>query len=320
MNMYRWQNACIVGFGAHARTKLSPAILMNGQSLNGIVTRMDPECGNLPDGIATFKTVEDAMSKLPTDTLFIIATPPVSHFSQLMPLLNSGRDVLVEKPAFVSVDEARHATGAARESGAVLVEGFMNRHTLTHRRFLADRLIDSLCRLDFVFTIPSAPTGTFRSDSAIGSSNLYDMGCYFLATISDIGLTLDQIVIERVENAGEPDRELVHLAGNLDGIAVTAKIGVDDTYVNCLKLRTPSSTFSYTPFIYGRPGSRLVERVEGNHTQSEQIDDVNAFAEMLAVPRTKWLEDQDFRFAQIIDITKNLERLGITLERMRSGN
>lgn len=317
MKSGQWQKVCVVGLGGHARSKLVPAIVQNGQSLVGVVTSKSPDDAALPPDTPAFKTVEAAMAALPAETLFVIATPPALHLAQIMPLLSAGLDAIVEKPAFVTADDARFATLTAQASGSILVEGFMNRYTETHRQFLVDWRAFGPTELDFQFTIPNAPSGTFRSGADIGSSNLYDMGCYLLAALTDVGLPLQDLEIADISNTGKPDRELLRFAGNLDGIAVTAKVGVDAAYVNRLQLRRLDASITYAPFTYGRPGPRIIETIQGSEASSRSIDDVNAFREMLGIPRKSWLVGQAARFDQMVGVATHLERLGSDLARAR---
>lgn len=317
MSEGRWEHFCVVGIGGHARTKLIPAIAANGQALAGIVTRKSAV--ELGPAVPRFASVAEAAEALPRDTAFMIASPPQAHFDQVMTALAAGHDVIVEKPAFVTAAEAGAAIAAAQAAGALLIEGFMNRHTALHRRFLADLERLRPVRIDFTFTIPQAPQGTFRSDPAIGASNLYDMGCYLLGALSDAGLPLDGLALERVEHVGQPDRELLHLAGAAGGIALRALIGVDTEYVNRLTLTVANGdALAYSPFIYGRLGERLITTMTGGETREERLNDKNAFEAMFAVPRAAWRESQAERSTRILDLAAQLERLGATLATMRA--
>lgn len=312
----KWQQICVVGLGGHARTKILPAIAANGQTLAGIVSR-NPASVEVASNVLCFERIDAALSKLPAETLFIVSTPPDAHFGQVLPLLEAGRDVLVEKPAFSSAVEARTAVAAARGNGAVLIEGFMNRYTVAHSRFLAAVAYKTPELLELVFTIPQAPADTFRTGDSVGSSNLFDMGCYLLAALSDAGMDLGSLEIVNVEHAGQPARELLHLRGS-DGITdIVARIGVDSVYENSICTSSQSASFEISPFIYGRPGTRTVTTLNAQGTSVEEIEDVNAFEAMLGIPRRQWLENQTERFSQLIDVTTQLERLGKSLTRHR---
>ena len=94
----RWTKFCVVGVGGHARNRVMPAIAANGQALVGVVSRRP----DADEGAPRFPTVTEAVAALPADTAFYIASPPTVHFEQAMAALEAGRDVIVEKPAFVT--------------------------------------------------------------------------------------------------------------------------------------------------------------------------------------------------------------------------
>ena len=313
----RWERFCVVGVGGHARNRLIPAIQANDQTLAGVVSRKERSA--LPD-VPVFASVDQALLALPEDTVFVLATPPAAHFEQALAILGAGRDVFVEKPAFVTVAEARQAARMATRSGALLIEGFMNRHTLAHRRYLADWAVSPPVAVDCLFTIPEAPAGTFRSEASLGSSNLYDIGAYCLAALLDVGLPLDRLMLAQVDNAGLPDRERLHFAGELGGVRVQGLTGVDAGYVNSMTLtRSDGTTLRYEPFFYGRPGPRhITTTVEGGQHKTDVFEDVNAFETILATPRAQWRSSQSDRLDRMIELTRQLERLGRTLAQIRA--
>ena len=314
MSAGRWERFCVVGLGGHARTKLIPAIAANGQSLVGVVSSKAGD-GSVP----VFATVEQAAAALPDDTVFVIASPPGAHFGQAMAALEQGRDVVVEKPAFVTAAEAGAAAALAERSGAVLVEGFMNRHTQTHRHFLAEWRDDPPCAVDCAFTIPAAPADTFRSDAAIPSSNLYDIASYFLSALIDAGVSLDALSLEQVDQAGRPDFERLHLRGVSRGVDLRGLIGVDAEYANTMRLtRADGSSVSYRPFFYGRPAERSIVRTRDGVERETLVADDNAFEAMFAVPRAEWRTSQAERLGRMIELTRQLERLGADLSRFRA--
>lgn len=310
-----WARFCVVGLGGHARTKLIPAILANGQEVAGIVSgKPDAEAAGAP----VFASVEEALATLSDDTVFVVASPPTAHFGQALSILNAGRDLIVEKPPFVTAGEAKEAVRLAERKGVLLVDGFMNRHTRTHRHFVDACRAEVPATIACAFTIPEAPGGTFRSDPALGASNLYDIGSYLLAALLDVGLPLGGLELDRVDHAGTPERERLHLSGLLDGVQIEALVGVDEAYANRLELRWAGSrSITYRPFFYGREADREVIYTDEGATRSETIRDVNAFQAMFAVPPAIWRASAPERGGRMIALTSQLERLGRRLAAAR---
>lgn len=77
-------------------------------------------------GTEYFPEVEGAMLKAGVDAVSV-AVPTSAHHDVVMPLLEAGVDVLVEKPIAGSVDEGRAMVEAARTNGALLQVGHVER-------------------------------------------------------------------------------------------------------------------------------------------------------------------------------------------------
>lgn len=315
MTTNRWNRLCVVGLGHHARTKLIPAIQANGQTLAGVVSRTPAA----DEGVPRFSDVAEAVAALPSDTAFIIATPPTVHFVQAIPALEAGRDVIIEKPAFVTMAEAETAVRVADASGALLVEGFMNRHTATHGLFLDEWSIGPVRAIECTFTIPAVPGGTFRSGSEMGASNLYDVASYVLSSLIDAGADLGGVELDRVDHAGLPDRERLHMSGKVNGAEFLSVTGVAEHYENIMRLtRADGTAVAFTPFVYGRPGARRILRRQDGRESEIILQDVNAFEAMLATPIHYWRETAGTRGRRMILLTRHLERLGRDLADFRA--
>ena len=305
--MSRWERFCIVGIGGHARTKLIPAIEANGQAIAALVSRHLP--GDLP-GAPVFASLEDALAYLDRDVAIVIASPPSVHFAQAAAAIDAGFDVIVEKPAFLTVKQAGDIVARCAVSGSILVEAFMQRHTSLYRRLINYCATNRVASLDVAFVIPSMPLDTFRSDPGIGASGLYDIGCYVLALLDDLGLAMSGPDLVGVCNAGTMT-ELLELTGTLCGIEVTARIGVGPHYQNSAAVRLDSgSVTNFHPLFYGRPGIKTIGETA--------IEDGNAFEAMFQVPRECWLDNQQARFKSITAVTAKLELLSEQLAAFRA--
>lgn len=313
----RFEHFCVVGLGNHARTKLLPALAANGQLVAGLVTRGDTQ--GLPDA-PVFPDIETALEKLPARTVFVIATPPSLHFAQAMPIIRAGRDVIVEKPAFASRVETVEAAEEASRSGSVLVEAFMHRHTRLYTELVdAFRNEAPVTGLRAEFIIPEMPTsGTFRGAPDIACSSLYDMGCYPLSLLSDLGLPLDRLAVTHVDHPGDPGREAVRIAGPAAGIDVEISIGVGPSYANRVSINSLAGrSMSFEPFFFGRPGERRMVISTTSSVSERKIPETAAFEAMFAVTRPVWLAGQGERLGRMIDVATALERLGGALATFR---
>lgn len=308
-----WRDFVVVGVGGHARTKLIPAIVANGQRVVGLVSGQDP--ADLPVA-PVFPSLADAIAAVDRGTAIVVASPPAAHFDQSMAALAAGFDVIIEKPAFATADQVRAAGECARATRAIVVEAFMHRHTALYSRLLDDRLQlgRALESIQIEFVVPGLPAGTFRADNDVISSVLYDIGCYPLSLLSDLGLPLDELSLVGVESANT-DRECLTIAGIVGGVTVEIMCGVAKYYANSVSLGAGGNLLRYTPFFYGRPGVRTLTGDEGD----EQMEEGDAFAAMFATPRRDWLATQSDRLLAMETVTAALERLGRDLAAARTG-
>lgn len=312
MGAGKWARFCIVGVGGHARTKLIPALVANRQRIAGLVSRQRPDA--LPCG-PVFATLEEALASVPADTAFVLATPPALHFEQACMAVAAKRDVIVEKPGFVTERDAREIARRCEAAGAVLVEGFMHRHTLLFERLLAFWEINRarVRALSIDFLVPALLPGTFRQAGTIESSCLYDIGCYGLSLLADLGLPLDGLHLAQ-------GGEVIDLAGRLDGIDVTLRIGVAEAYENRVELRTDDGAVTqFSPFFYGRPADKRIETRRNGTVEEEAFADANGFQAMFDVPRSAWRASQAARLERMIRVTRRLEQLGADLAAWRKG-
>ena len=312
----RFSRFCVVGLGNHALTKLLPALTANRQQIIGVVTKQSySEAPN-------FRHLEDALSIVPSGTVFVISTPPTVHFDQALLVTQAGFDLILEKPAFITERDALKIVAESIHRGTVLVEGFMHRYTELYRRmmawFHAER--SSIVAVEATFVVPVMPKGTFRHNGSIPSSSLYDIGCYVLSLFADLDLPLDNLEVKQVLFPGDSDRESLHLEGILGKVFANVRIGVDATYTNMVSFRTNNGvTMTFSPVFYGRSGEKAIVRQFQSARSEQVVGDHNAYEEMFAIPRRVWLGDQTRRAKRMTDVTAALERLGEVLGTARRG-
>ena len=97
-------NTILVGFGFSATTFHLPFLkALDEYNVTGVVSsRPDDVKRELPD-VTVYASLEAALES--EATLFVITTPSHLHNDMIEACLKAGKDVLVEKPAFLSVKE-----------------------------------------------------------------------------------------------------------------------------------------------------------------------------------------------------------------------
>jgi predicted dehydrogenase len=305
----RFRKFCVVGVGGHARTKLIPAIEAGGQKVAAVVSSQP--ANNFPD-TAVFSRLEEAIEQLPRDTTFFIATPPALHFEQARLVLQGGFDLFLEKPAFVTRRQAEEVVALCERRAVVLVEALMHRYTQLYAELLkawsASR--ERVRRIEIRFLIDRMPAGTFRSEPQMASSTLYDIGCYPVSLLADLGLGEANLGVSQLQFADNPDKTRIRITGSAGEIALDIDIGVGEAYANSVCLHFgDDEAIGFAPFFYGRKADRSISTWSGGKTAPRSLHDENAFEAMLARPRGAWLGDQAARSLQMIEVAGRLEQL-----------
>ncbi|MBR0670152.1 NAD-dependent epimerase/dehydratase family protein [Neoroseomonas soli] len=129
---------CLIGAGGIARVH---AEALSGMRDVSVVAVVDPRPGAAEElagrtpGAAAFASAEAALAARGFDAAHVL-TPPETHAGLALPLLEAGKDVLVEKPMATSAADCARLAEAARTTGARLG---VNQNFLFHPAFAALR-------------------------------------------------------------------------------------------------------------------------------------------------------------------------------------
>jgi predicted dehydrogenase len=308
---------CIVGLGGHARNKIIPALRAIDQSVVGCVSNQSL---SLSSEMRIFRCLDDALRELPQDTVFVIATPPLVHFEQAYKVAESGRDIFVEKPAFLAPEDVHLIMSMSKAREAFVVENFMYRHTAMYAAFFRYWSVHrkQIVSMNMVFTIPKLPSGTFRNQDSVASSSLFDIGCYGVSLLVDMQIPTDILRIVKVSGSYSEGEE-VAIWGVYENIEINFVIGVGRSYSNAVELKTEEGEqIIFDPFFYGRPGERWITTKTSKSILKKRIQEVDAFETMFSVPRHDWLSSQVSRAACMVKVVKCLDMLGNELAAIRN--
>ena len=304
-----WNGVCLVGFGSHARLKLLPAINSAGIDSINIVTS---KFGLRLPGVRVFSKLADAIRTLPVDTLFVVATPPRVHYSQVKALIDANRDVFVEKPAFLCREESSELSSLATERGLVLAEMLM---------YLENRSVNEVInelksgthrvrRIECQFLIPAVPNKTFRTEVSLGNSLLSDMGCYPLSLLATAGYDIRNInlMITRSKAASSP---MFTIEGKHQNTDFHIQVGCDSKYTNKVRVDFDGGLqVTCEPFFYGRKGERTVASTDQSRKEVRTVYESDAYKVMFLRPRRDWIMSQRNRIQALDMVSEVLERLG----------
>jgi predicted dehydrogenase len=138
---------------------------------------------DIPDA----KAFEDYRELLEEDIDAVsICTYNVSHYQPTIDSLAAGKDVMLEKPMSVTLDESVDMVRAARKAGKILTIGFQSRFGSA---IMKAREIAQSGQLGQIYYVETGggrrrgiPGGTFVSKSTAGGGAVLDIGCYSVDT------------------------------------------------------------------------------------------------------------------------------------------
>ena len=96
------KKVCIIGIGKHAYINLIPSLKKKNFKIVGLVSR-SPKFFNR--SFKVYKDLNTAIKTLPKDTLYILSTPPRTHFKIIKNLICRNKNVLVEKPVVINKEQ-----------------------------------------------------------------------------------------------------------------------------------------------------------------------------------------------------------------------
>ena len=304
-----WEGVCVIGLGNHAKNKLIPGLEASGHKVLAVVSR-NPAVNM--SGVQNFLTVTDAVSSLPKSTLFVIATPPNFHYVQVKEVIEAGRDVFVEKPAFLSHKDTVELCKLASDHNVILVEMLMYLENDTVQWIIDELKCKSglLKNIECQFLIPSVPPGTFRNESSLGNSLLSDMACYPLSLLAMAGFDLSNFVL--VSDNVTKKNPIFYIKGNSQQTNIYIRVGLNGQYRNEVKLLFEDDRqVSCEPFFYGREGYRKFRRVTNSRNLIDKVYETNAYERMFARKRSEWLLTQQNRCDALCLVSDSLERLAM---------
>ncbi len=269
---------CIIGVGDHSNLKLLPALLKTGKKIVGLVSRS--HTSNIRK-FKRFNNIDLALKKLPKETVFLISTPPSSHFYYINILLKNKRDFIVEKPIFThpsQVIACKKYYFCFRK--IVFREAMMYRYTLLYKK-TKKFIIENFDRIESItcdFLVPGYSKSTFRDQEEIESSPLYDIGCYIIDFFISVGTSLRNFNVIKVDT--NDGRILcIYFSFMINRIQVFSKIGIGNIYVNNITVKNNEGyKVHFEPFFYGRQKRKVIKN-EKNDT-SYVFYDNNAFIKM----------------------------------------
>ena len=274
---------CIVGLGEHAKSKLIPAIKNSKNVLIAIVSsQSDLELKY--KGVSIFTDLNMAVKSLEKDVIFIISSPPSSHFDILKVILQNKFNAMVEKPIFLTFEHFKRIKAIGELNQVTFYECFMHRYGLIYKEFLQNYKINKskISLIEVVFCLPNLPEKTFRDLNNITSSVIYDIGCYPISLLNDLNITNKNIKITHIENIKNLKKERFDIDVKSENINFNIRFGIDSHYSNIVSMKMNNGeTIEFNNFFYGRKKEKRIVYKNKFSERTKVIEDNNLFEVML---------------------------------------
>ncbi len=174
---------CFIGYGNHVKKTIIPSLTINKKNIK-IVTKK-----KISENFETFTDIKTALKSLDKSYIFFNSTPPKEHYSTSKLILNSGFNIIVEKPICSTTLQYKTLKKIADKKGLFLFENMMYFFSKQFSIFKSKiKYLSKIKKIEINFTIPKFSSNSFRTNFHIENSLLYDVGCYPISLISFLGI------------------------------------------------------------------------------------------------------------------------------------
>lgn len=185
-------NCGILGYGGMGRFHAEKMSQIQGLNLIAVCDsnpeRIELAKREYPDLKGYFTNIDDMLAMKELELLFVVI-PHNMHGEFVIRCLESGKNVVVEKPMSITVEEANAMINKAREKG-VMLSVFHNRRWdsdyLLIKDLISRGLIGDIFHIEAGLENYGHPGFTWRSDREICGSVIHDWGAHFIDWILNL--------------------------------------------------------------------------------------------------------------------------------------
>ncbi|EME86229.1 uncharacterized protein MYCFIDRAFT_72273 [Pseudocercospora fijiensis CIRAD86] len=294
-------NVAVVGYGLSAKVFHIPLVLAlpDEYKLYGVVQRSpkpDDDASKDHPGIKSWRAVDEVYADTNVDVV-IVTTTPETHFEMAKRSLESGKNVVVEKPFVPSPGEAGELAKIAEKSGKKLTV-YQNRRWdadfLTLRKIMAEGLLGDISEFETHFDRhrPDAPpAGSWKNEDKPAHGSLYDLGTHLIDQVyHTFGMPKRVTAFigrqRRSVPSGPPDSHTVLL--HYDGpLLVTVKAGVVSPEVEQLRYWVRGTKGSFKKFHLDRQEDQLRKENVGPGHPEFGVDPESHYGTLITVENEK---------------------------------
>ena len=276
------KKVCIVGYGPHVEKTIIPSLSLNKKNIKIISSK--PAIKNFD----IYPNIKTALKKIDKSYVIFNATPPNLHFETSKLILNMGFNLIIEKPICLNIKQLSKLIMLSKKKGIFIFENMMyfySKQFLIFKKYILDKSKINIIKLNFC--LPTFNKNSFRSNTNLDSSLLYDVGCYPFSLISYLGFEMKDFNISyRFKN-----KILNYL--NIDFYSKKTKffvkIGFFSNYENFIEIAYSNKTkVRINYFFYGKKIKKKNEIILSNTKKKTFIvNDYNAFKKIFNFDKKK---------------------------------
>jgi len=175
----------LIGFGLAGRAFHAPVIrAVPGLRLTAILQRTGNEAAEKYPDVRIVRSLEELLA-MKEIRVIVIATPNDTHYSLAQRCLEAGRDVVVDKPFTVTLEEAKSLVQMARKAGRLLTVYQNRRYDGDFQaicQLVADGVLGRMVRFETSYDRyrPKLRPGAWRELSRPGAGILFDIGPHLI--------------------------------------------------------------------------------------------------------------------------------------------
>ena len=211
----------VAGAGNYASRVLIPAFKAAGAEIGLLVSNGAPAAVRVAKRFGIGEVSTDS-ARLLDDTIgtIVIATRHDSHAALVIRALDAGRNVFVEKPLCLTIEELERIEAAHAASDALLTVGFNRRLApMVVRLKQALAGVTAPKAMVMVVNAGAIPADHWTQDDAAGGGRIVGEACHFIDLLRHLaGAPITSLEVTRIDEAGErPDDKATITLGFADG-------------------------------------------------------------------------------------------------------
>lgn len=236
----------LIGYSKIVQERVLPALAEIGITDIDVASRSRAAEVTLPKGISSrvFDDYETALAESGADLAYV-STVNSTHAEWTEKALQRGYHVIVDKPAFTSLDDTWRLLDLAQRQNLCLAEatvyGYHPQIEAVKRVFL--EVESEPTQLAALLSFPPLPADDFRYQSALGGGALWDLGpCAITPGRLFFGAEPEEVVCRIMARGAEVETSFSMLATYSGGRSMAGYFGFDTGYRNRLDILGPRVT------------------------------------------------------------------------------